>query len=189
MSNYAAAIRDALPMETVAAYYGYEPNRAGFIQCPFQGGEKTPSLKIYNGRRGWHCFSCGKGGDIIDFVRELHNSDFKAACVRLNDDFRLGLIPDRNADRGARKLAESKARELANKMKAKQNEHDRLKNDYEEALDRWARNDYIIINFPLCSDEWHSALNDIGYSKYLLGEAQTALYEYESKERNGAVSP
>lgn len=188
MNNYAAAIRDALTMETVATYYGYEPNRAGFIQCPFHGGEKTASLKIYGGKRGWHCYGCHMGGDTIDFIKELYtNGDFKAACKKLDNDFCLGLIPDRDADSQTRSAADIKARELANKRLAEQTKHNQLKKNYEEALDRWARNDYIIINFPLCSDEWHSALNDIGYSKYLLGEAQTALYEYEHNERDRGI--
>lgn len=189
MNDYADAICSALPMETVATYYGYEPNRAGFIQCPFHGGEKTASLKVYGGKRGWHCFGCNMGGSIIDFVRQLHNSDFKAACTRLNDDFRLGIIPDRNTDYGTRKAAENKAREFAEKRKAETVKHDRLKTEYENALDRYVAADLLIIQNPPGSMFWGIGINDIETAKHKLGEAETALYEYETNERNRAVNP
>lgn len=184
MNNYANDIKERVDMRECAERYGYTVSNTGFMCCPFHR-EHTPSLKIYKGNRGFHCFGCGCGGDVISFTMELHGITFLDACKKLNADFSLGFnFESKNTFRELKKR--NKALE---EIRARQAEHNRLKNDYEEALDRWARNDYIIINFPLCSDEWHSALNDIEYSKYLLGEAQTALYEYESKERNGAVSP
>ena len=80
-------------MERVATLYGCEPNRAGFAKCPFHsnGNERTGSMKIYQGERGWHCFSCHAGGSVIDFTMALFKLDFRAACARLNADFHLGL--------------------------------------------------------------------------------------------------
>ncbi|MEN6621349.1 MAG: CHC2 zinc finger domain-containing protein [Smithella sp.] len=45
-------------------------------------GEKTASCKIFNDR--FHCFGCGKHGDAIDYVMELHGFSFKDACRYLN---------------------------------------------------------------------------------------------------------
>lgn len=89
----ADAIKQALPMERVARAYGYEPNRAGFAKCPFHGNgnERTGSMKIYPGDGGFCCFGCHEAGDVIRFVMKLFNLPFKAACERLNADFRLGL--------------------------------------------------------------------------------------------------
>ena len=79
----------------VARTYGFNPNRAGFICCPFHH-EKTPSLKFNtNGR--WHCFGCGAGGDAIDFVAQLFQTSKWAALDRLNSDFFLGLDLHRKA--------------------------------------------------------------------------------------------
>jgi DNA primase len=50
--------------------------------CPFHN-DKSPSLTIYNGGRRWYCFGCGLGGDVIDFVRQLHQADFREAAAML----------------------------------------------------------------------------------------------------------
>lgn len=93
LSSVFGEVRDRVPTVEVARYYGYEPNRAGFISCPFHR-EKTPSLKLYpNGR--WHCFGCGLGGDSLDFVSQLFGITPLEAVKKLNQDFSLGLQLDK----------------------------------------------------------------------------------------------
>lgn len=46
--------------------------------CPFHQ-EKTPSLSIDPARGLYHCFGCGKGGDIFAWVQETQNLDFREA--------------------------------------------------------------------------------------------------------------
>lgn len=86
-------IRDALDLGEVVKFYGFFPNRSGFICCPFHE-EKTPSLKLFRDNH-WHCFGCREGGSVIDFVMKLFNLRFPEAVVRLNADFRLGLNVER----------------------------------------------------------------------------------------------
>lgn len=40
--------------------------------CPLHG-EKTPSMKFYEGDRGWVCFGCHKGGDAVKLYEELYH--------------------------------------------------------------------------------------------------------------------
>ena len=87
----AAEIKRALPARDVLEHYGFHPSRTGFLQCPFHQGDKHGSLKVYDGERGWHCFGCGRGGSGIDFVMELFGIGFREACLRLNEEFHLGL--------------------------------------------------------------------------------------------------
>jgi DNA primase len=43
--------------------------------CPFHE-EKTPSMSVDRARGLYHCFGCGKGGDLFSFVQETQGLDF-----------------------------------------------------------------------------------------------------------------
>ncbi|MGN0039215.1 MAG: DNA primase [Coriobacteriales bacterium] len=52
--------------------------------CPFHN-EKTPSFKIDPGTQLWHCFGCGKGGDVFGYVMEREKLEFPEAVRQLAD--------------------------------------------------------------------------------------------------------
>ena len=51
-------------------------------RCPFHN-ERTPSFIVSPDRNTYHCFGCGKGGDIFSFVEEIEGVDFKEALTTL----------------------------------------------------------------------------------------------------------
>ena len=59
-------------------------------RCPFHE-EKTPSFSVNPVDKLYYCFGCGKGGDLISFVRETENLDFVGAIEWLADRFRVTL--------------------------------------------------------------------------------------------------
>lgn len=85
----AQVIRDSVSMEQILDIYGYR-TRHGFMVCPFHG-DTDASLKVYKGTGGWHCYGCGKGGSVIDFVMEHENCDFRTAVDAIDNALRLGL--------------------------------------------------------------------------------------------------
>lgn len=52
--------------------------------CPFHQ-EKTPSFVVFPDRQTYHCFGCGKSGDVISFLMETDSLDFKEALHQLAD--------------------------------------------------------------------------------------------------------
>ena len=84
-------IKDRLTMREILLHYGYEPNRAGFICCPFHN-EKTPSMKIYD--TSYNCFGCGANGDVISFTKQLFGLSFPETLKKIDLDFNLNLYED-----------------------------------------------------------------------------------------------
>lgn len=103
-------------MDLVARHYGFRPNRAGYICCPFHR-EKTPSLKIYPDKGGWHCFGCGRGGTVIGFVMQLFDITFPQAVVRISSDFGLDITPRRRAPSEASRILKERQEEAAKREK------------------------------------------------------------------------
>ena len=59
-------------------------------RCPFHE-ERTPSFSVNAADKLYYCFGCGKGGDVISFVRETENLDFADAIEWLAERFRVTL--------------------------------------------------------------------------------------------------
>ena len=59
-------------------------------RCPFHE-ERTPSFSVNAVDKLYYCFGCGKGGDLISFVRETESLDFAGAIEWLGERFRVPL--------------------------------------------------------------------------------------------------
>ncbi|HXF98285.1 MAG TPA: DNA primase, partial [Gaiellaceae bacterium] len=59
-------------------------------RCPFHE-ERTPSFSVNPVDKLYYCFGCGRGGDLISFVRETENLDFVGAVEWLAERFRVPL--------------------------------------------------------------------------------------------------
>jgi DNA primase len=68
--------------------------------CPFHG-EKTPSFMVNPDKQIYHCFGCGKGGNVFHFLMEYEGVGFIEAVARLGKD--LGIDVDRYSADGDRK--------------------------------------------------------------------------------------
>jgi DNA primase len=73
-----AALRRAHPIETVVASSGVELTRRGqgFMGCcPFHD-DSTASLSVGGVPDRFHCFGCGAGGDVIEYVARFTGLSF-----------------------------------------------------------------------------------------------------------------
>ncbi|MBA3365509.1 MAG: DNA primase [Actinobacteria bacterium] len=103
-----ARIKDSSVREAVAAadivevVSGRTPlRRAGARYtglCPFHE-ERTPSFSVAPQDKLYYCFGCGKGGDVISFVRETENLDFAEAVEWLAERFRVTLEYEESSPR------------------------------------------------------------------------------------------
>ena len=72
-----------------------------FGLCPFHS-EKTPSFSVSPDKQIYHCFGCGKGGGVINFIMEIENLSFPEAVEFLAK--RAGMqLPEESEDRESRR--------------------------------------------------------------------------------------
>ena len=70
-----------------------------FGLCPFHN-ERTPSFAVNPGGQFYHCFGCGKGGGVINFIMEMENLPYPDAVAFLAK--RAGMqMPEEGRDRDA----------------------------------------------------------------------------------------
>ena len=66
--------------------------------CPFHS-EKTPSFGVSPDKQLFHCFGCGAGGDLFDYVMRLEGLDFPSAIQLLAEAHGIEL-PSQTPENG-----------------------------------------------------------------------------------------
>lgn len=66
--------------------------------CPFHR-EKTPSFFVHPAKQVFHCFGCGEGGTVIDFLMKTRNLSFADAAEELGDRYGIPVRYEGQASR------------------------------------------------------------------------------------------
>ncbi len=84
--------------EVVSGYVTLRNAGGGSLKglCPFHE-EKSPSFNVRPGR-GFHCFGCGEGGDVIGFVMKIDGLTFIESVERLADKYGVQLRREEGGD-------------------------------------------------------------------------------------------
>ncbi|HXY26104.1 MAG TPA: DNA primase [Candidatus Acidoferrum sp.] len=70
--------------------------------CPFHS-EKTPSFNVHPIRQIYHCFGCGKGGDVYNFVMEMEKCEFPEAMKIVAEKCGISIPRPKERSPGERK--------------------------------------------------------------------------------------
>ena len=182
--NYADEIKRRVTARELFQFYGFEINRGGFCKSPFSSNDKTPSLKVYDGGRGWHDFSSGNGGSVIDFVMQYFGLNFQDAIAKINTDFSLGLPIGERISLRQRREMERQQRERQEERAREQMEREQLDGEYWAAFDLWKKYDTNKREYaPKSPDEefnplFVEAVKNIDRADYDLFIAEMRLKDY-----------
>lgn len=164
-------IKDTLSMRDIVDRYGYHIDKKGFICCPFHN-EKTPSMKIYAGDKGYHCFGCGEHGDVITFIQKIFNLNFQESLKKIDMDFGLNIYGDHSFEDLRRSHYQKQA--LKSKKNREISEKEKAEKEYWAAFDEWKRLDDNFQKYKpkLPDEELHplfvESLQKLEYQKYIL---------------------
>ncbi|MBS6195453.1 MAG: DNA primase [Clostridiales bacterium] len=150
-------IKQRYSMRDIAGQYGFHPNRAGFISCPFHSGDRDASMKIYD--RDFHCFGCGANGDIFDFIQRMDSVDFKEAFQSLGGTYEKPTFASKLAVYRAQKRAEMRQKKEWQRME------EIVRNSLMIGAFRWG-----VEHNPPLSDAWCENYNRLQYQLYLQEE-------------------
>lgn len=169
------SIRDVLTLN------GIQVGRHGFAVCPFHG-DHDASLKVYDNGRGWVCYGCHKGGDVINLAMELYGVGFQDAIRKLNDEFSVGIDLDRIPSTKEAFMAAAKVARMKAERKQEQEDQAALDRAYWKAFDRWIGLDRLVVDLEGTFDREKDSFPD-AFCKAILdrNEALEALKILEER--------
>ena len=148
-------IKQTFNMRDILAKCGLpEPNRAGFIKCPFHKGDHDASLKIYD--KDFHCFGCGANGDIFSFIQKFYGISFKDAFLMLGGEYEKKM----SFKTSLSIYHANKEREMRDKNEVKLKEEHKLNNDLISVYRR-----FLSKSKPL-SEAWCNCYNALQLELY-----------------------
>ena len=140
-------VKEQNSIQEIVSKYGFRPNRAGFIHCPFHNGDRTPSCKIY--KDSFHCHACGANGDAIDFVSKMENCSFKEAFIMLGGTY------EEKTERARAVFMVN----LSNKKKTREKKIANLKESIKQMSFDMTKQRAIINSSEPFTDEWCKAVD------------------------------
>lgn len=173
MSDAVQEIKDRLNVVDVVGSY-VKLTKAGKYQrglCPFHK-EKTPSFMVSNNRGFYHCFGCGRGGDVFSFIEEIEGVDFRGALAILAEKAGVELTKEAPGSRDQKEklyaALQSAGDTYEEALKKNQEAYAYLlgRNLKEETIRSW--------HLGYAPDEWrylYDALAKSGFSERVLLDA------------------
>lgn len=147
-------IKKAYSMRRIVERYGLYPNKTDFIPCPFHGGDREASMKIYPD--SFYCFACGASGDIFSFVQRIDNCDFKTAFYSLGGTYEKPSFESKLALYRQRQK-ETERRKTADKLRKRRETNNHLIDVYRDYMNR---------SEPF-SEVWCDCCNALQYQLYI----------------------
>jgi DNA primase len=99
-----AEVKRAVTLEAVLDRYGLfagltEKGQNLVGACPFCTGQSKRQFQVNREKNAWYCFGCKQGGNVLDFVAKKERVGIRAAALKLDSWFALGLVAEASAEK------------------------------------------------------------------------------------------
>jgi DNA primase len=89
-------VKRAVSIEALLEHYGLFAALTAKGQnlvgaCPFCKGPSARQFQVNPEKNAWYCFGCKQGGNVLDFVARRERVSLRAAALKLDAWFALGL--------------------------------------------------------------------------------------------------
>jgi DNA primase len=82
-----ADVKHRIPFAPLLRQYHVELRRSGRDQyrgcCPIHGGQSRDAFHVNLTKNVFHCFACGAGGTVLDFVAAMDHCSLREAALKL----------------------------------------------------------------------------------------------------------
>lgn len=147
--------------------------------CPFHA-EKTPSFMVNPARQSFHCFGCGEGGDVLNFMMKYYNLTFPETLKNLAQRYQITL-PEKEFTSDDKRKAEKRQKLFDANERAARMYHEYLLNHPEAVKAR----DYLSereipqemvssFNLGYAPESWDYLRDKVSKSSITLAEAEEA---------------
>ncbi len=100
-------------VEIVGRHVQLKKGGANFMGlCPFHG-EKSPSFSVSPTKQFYHCFGCGKNGNVISFLMDHLGMTFLEAVNDLSQQYGLQVPEDNSSPQDRIRAAEERQRHVS----------------------------------------------------------------------------
>jgi DNA primase len=91
-----AEVKRAVTIVALLEHYGLSgkltPKGQNLVgACPFCEGKSQRQFQVNPEKNAWYCFGCKQGGNVLDFVAKKERVGVRAAALKLDQWFGLGL--------------------------------------------------------------------------------------------------
>jgi len=96
-------------VDIISGYVSLKKSGRGLMGlCPFHK-EKSPSFHVSADKQLYHCFGCGEGGTVANFIMKAENLDFIETLKLLADKARISL-PESDSSQNSQEMQSQKQR-------------------------------------------------------------------------------
>jgi len=111
-------IKEKIRMEDILEYYGLleglkrrKEELIGFCPIHDEKHYNKNSFCVNISKNIWHCFACGTGGNVLDFVAQMERVDIKEAGLLIQKWFGIVSEEDRELTKEKRKVEKPRQKE------------------------------------------------------------------------------